>query len=209
MSPIIEAAPYHFSSEELYKIINYFENNWKKCPKPLKKKIRDHLYDAQQRVCPYCFCNFNPHCSNMFLEIDHVVPWKKHRRFTFEEYNLVLSCGVCNRAKLQNETLFDPDTPSYPHDSSGFLIVHPFFDEFDQHLGWSSDTNGLTLRGITPKGKNTILFCNANREYLLKLRSESRYFSIMSRGKRLVYKLIREMDSSDLQSVLEIIQRLQ
>ncbi|MDP9984694.1 hypothetical protein J2W14_004121 [Pseudarthrobacter oxydans] len=94
----------------------------------------------------------------------------------FTQVNLGVACKECNGIKRDKETLVDPSALGYPSTSDAFLVVHPHFDEWSDHIL----RDHLTYASFTDKGKWTIKECRLTRfdERVIGLRyaiSDSRY----------------------------------
>ncbi|WP_442114327.1 HNH endonuclease [Pseudomonas sp. NUPR-001] len=136
---------------------------------PVRSYIREHYRNEQRGICAYCK---NPISFNTAgnAHVEHIVPKSLHIDFIFEEKNLCVICADCNTIKRDQETLGSiPNTlaPSrtqntrrrYPRSSNAFLIVHPHFDEWDQHI----IKFGVRYTDRSEKGAFTIKACKLNR----------------------------------------------
>ena len=96
------------------------------------------------------------------------MPKSLHIGFIFTPKNICVICADCNQIKRNQETLAEiPDTVThgarrrrYPRVSGAFLIVHPHFDVYDDHI---LETNGYYIDKST-KGHFTIGACKLNRK---------------------------------------------
>ena len=104
--------------------------------KAIKSRINQHTLTEQKHRCAYC--------ESFLLEgadpIDHIAPKSLYGEFTFEPYNLVKACTSCNNKPHKGET----DTIKHPEDrneysNNTFSIVHPYFDDPDDHLKYADD----------------------------------------------------------------------
>ncbi|MET0570591.1 MAG: HNH endonuclease, partial [Pedobacter agri] len=142
--------------------------NWKdEDLKELRKSIRDFYRKEQKAICSYCK---NPvslqSASNCHIE--HIVPKSKYRYYIFEPKNLCVICADCNEIKREQETIGEVIDPLikggkrvlYPRSSRSFKIVHPHFDEYDNHI---LILNSAFYLDKTPKGNFTIYACRLNR----------------------------------------------
>lgn len=92
----------------------------------LNKKDKYYKYNAYEliksleiTICPYCNRNtiYNLKYSNKRTsELDHFYPKSKYPCFAISFYNLIPSCKVCNRLKLDN---------------SNKKYINPYDDRFD------------------------------------------------------------------------------
>lgn len=125
-----------------------------------KTRAKQHYYTQQNHFCCYCQKSL-PISHGRVWDLEHIAPKNKHVRFIFEPFNLAASCPTCNQHKRHKEVLVDPTVTHYPTDGSGFFIVHPHFDEYDECISVSPDCT--VYKGINTKGKFTITACGLNR----------------------------------------------
>jgi hypothetical protein len=85
----------------------------------------------------------------------------------FTPRNLALSCPDCNGPKRDEETLVDPSVATYPSSGDGFLIVHPHFDYYYDHIAVA----GVVYTAVegSDKGEWTIGACDLGRFAQLKI----------------------------------------
>ncbi|MDC8012915.1 HNH endonuclease [Tahibacter soli] len=133
----------------------------------LRHYIRCHYRSVQLGVCAYCKCNVSLH-SAANCHVEHIAPKSKYRMFMFEPKNLCVICADCNSIKREQEVhQQEPDTISgqkerkrYPRAGSAFLIVHPHFDTYDDHI----EIFGQFYVDKSDKGHFTIGACKLNRK---------------------------------------------
>lgn len=150
----------HWGTEELQQVRSY---------------IREHYRREQMGTCAYCK---NPISlstpSNAHVE--HIAPKSLYLNFIFEPKNLCVICADCNIIKRDQETFnISPNTvkpllanrerKTYPRSSSAFLIVHPHFDDWEEHI----QKFGIRYTDISDKGAFTINACRLNRFFHKKL----------------------------------------
>ena len=185
--PLINQS-YNYSSEE-QNILN--ENSpsssgdwFKPCFKAIRHNIKNHLLREQKFICPYCKLNIS---LRSYPPIEHIVPKGLHINFMFEPLNLAVSCQMCNSHKGSQETLVQPNTnPNYPTNGISFSIVHPWFDEYNDHIELFED---IFIKAKTTKGKKTINICKLfvpiyaeEREKMLSLNKQKYYKQILLRA---------------------------
>jgi hypothetical protein len=125
----------------------------------LKQRAKSYYIEIQCFRC--CYCNQLIQSTNHRLwDLEHVVPRTSHPRFMFEPINLAAACPDCNGAKAASQPLILKDRRKYPCRSDAFTILHPHFDEFDDHLYWNGS---LIYEPRTLKGKETIYVCDLLR----------------------------------------------
>lgn len=136
----------------------------------LRKEIRNYYRLEQKGICSYCRQTvsivFATNCH-----IEHIAPKSIHPEYIFEPKNLCVICSDCNQIKRDQETIGEiPDTikkkykTKYPDKSEDFLIVHPHFDNYDDHI---LIINGFYIDKASKKGSFTIGACLLNRKLLL------------------------------------------
>lgn len=135
----------------------------------LKKDIRNFYRKQQKILCAYCK---NP-VSVIYPDnchIEHIAPKSIHPEYMFEKKNLCVICADCNKIKRSQETINQiPDTikkkykTKYPDKSEDFLIVHPHYDIYDDHIHIE---NGFYIDKASKKGSFTIGACLLNRKFL-------------------------------------------
>lgn len=161
---------------------------------PVRKEIKAHYISEQQHLC--CYCGLpDPAIHGLDWDVEHIVPRTRHPEFLFTQTNLSVACRECNGSKRAKETLVDPAASAYPSTSDAFLVVHPHFDEWSDHIL----RDHLTYASFTDKGRWTIKECRLNRfdERVIGLRypiSDGRY-------EETVRRLLA--DGSPLQEILD------
>lgn len=153
----------------------------------LRRHIREHYRVEQRGTCSYCKENISlQSASNSHVE--HIVPKSKVIEFIFEAKNLCVVCADCNEIKRELETLKQEENPlkkkyvRYPRSSNAFKIVHPHFDDYDDHIFKLGDI----YIDLSVKGSFTILACRLNRKIHKfgiepSLLSESELFDLMNK----------------------------
>ncbi|MFM5432953.1 retron system putative HNH endonuclease [Aeromonas veronii] len=121
----------------------------------LKSIIKKQLEKLQGNECAFCGLDLETRVS----QIEHIAPKgaKLYPQFTFEKNNLILACSLCNgfEKKGTANTITTLDKVNYKN--CAFKIIHPYFDNPDDHLEYEED-NGLRflIRAKSDKGVNTI-----------------------------------------------------
>jgi 5-methylcytosine-specific restriction endonuclease McrA len=132
-----------------------------------RRLIREYYRTVQNGSCAFCKAPVSLR-SAANCHIEHIVPKSKRREFIFEPKNLCVICADCNEIKRSQETEATiPDTLTnggkaklYPRSSKAFLIVHPHFDVWDDHV----IKFGKLYVDLSDKGAFTIGACVLNRE---------------------------------------------
>jgi HNH endonuclease len=109
-------------------------------PADVERRVRK---DAHER-CGYCL---SPQQLVMArLEIEHIIPRAKGG--TSDEFNLWLSCPLCNRFKADRTSARDPFS------DAAVPLFNPRTERWSEHFRWSED--GLRVIGLTPAGRATV-----------------------------------------------------
>lgn len=135
----------------------------------LRSKIREHYRNEQQGLCAYCKNPISQQSASN-AHIEHIAPKSLYIDFIFEPKNLCVVCADCNEIKKNQEVMNEvPNTVAplskgntrkkYPKASSSFLIIHPHFDDWDNHIL----KFGHQYTDRSPKGAFTIMACKLNR----------------------------------------------
>ena len=125
----------------------------------VKKHIKDHYKVVQDYTCVYCQQKIVVE-HGMAWDIEHIIPKNPYPQFLFTEENLAVACKDCNRIKSDNNVLKNIKRKRFPKKSEDYIIVHPHFDVYDEHI--KIITNQIYLP-IDKKGTNTIEICGLLR----------------------------------------------
>jgi uncharacterized protein (TIGR02646 family) len=128
----------------------------------LKDVIRQQLETLQGDECAFCGLSL----KSRVAQIEHIAPKgsELYPQFMFEKKNLILACSLCNG--FEKKSTFDTiESLDVNYSKCTFKIVHPYFDDPDDHLEYIT-LPGSTLayliqvkekNGIkSPKGEQTI-----------------------------------------------------
>ena len=134
----------------------------------VRKEIRKFYRTKQKGICAFCKQTVSL-ISASNCHIEHIVPKSLHLEYIFTPKNLCVICADCNQIKRDQETLNEiPQTMNksdsrkkYPKSGNGFYIVHPHFDNYDDHI---LIINGYYIDKSSKKGNFTIGACNLNRK---------------------------------------------
>jgi hypothetical protein len=80
------------------------------------------------------------------LELEHIIP--KSKGGTDDEFNLWLSCPLCNRYKADRTRARDPES------GEDTALFDPRRQVWHEHFRWSAD--GLRIIGQTKVGRATV-----------------------------------------------------
>ena len=124
---------------------------------PVRTEIKDHYIVEQNYTCVYC--NRLIATANKALwDAEHVICRDSVPRFMFTPQNLAISCRDCNVLKGQKEVR-TTKRKKFPNESKHYLIVHPHFDKYSDHIRWFGDV----CAPITAKGVETQTICGLTR----------------------------------------------
>lgn len=122
----------------------------------IKSSITTQLNEIQREKC--CYCGLQMWETGRG-EIEHIAPkaarGKSYPQFSFEKQNLALACEYCNGSSKKGET----DVVLTEHavyNQCTFKLVHPYFDNPDDHYEWINEETKVVITHRTPKGKYSI-----------------------------------------------------
>lgn len=164
--------PFVFTAEETAFLIanplnenNKWSNN---IYKPIKDRIRNFYYDSQNGTCAYCRLPISGGTDN--IEIEHIIDKNRREDFTFEPFNLVVSCHNCNFNKSTKRVMsLCPPENTYPNNGYYFEIIHGHFDDYFANIEFKENS---IYHALTPKGEQTIKKCSLDRIKLAEQREE-------------------------------------
>ena len=131
------------------------DSHWKKaCLSGFKTRFRDYMKPKQNYCC--AFCRLDLHSNEATPEIEHIVGKDDFPDWMYEPFNLCLSCKLCNTKKSTKKVLVDESVTRLPHDSSAYLIVHPYLDKYSDYIEIVGNVLYRGKDGIRGKGYNTI-----------------------------------------------------
>lgn len=128
----------------------------------LRSSIRNHYRNAQNSLC--CYCK-NPVSltSAANCQVEHIAPKSRYKDFIFTAKNLCVVCADCNSAKQSFDVIkplpSNKKRTRYPT-TSQFLIVHPHFDIYSEHIRKFGERFYFPR---TKKGENTRTICKLDR----------------------------------------------
>jgi hypothetical protein len=130
----------------------------------LRRYIRNYYRDLTKK-CVYCRKDVSLQSANN-CHVEHIISKSSEPlKFIFEPKNLCVLCSDCNeikKAKEVEDKILKRNKPyrRYPNSSESFLIVHPHFDNYDDHIFKCEDI----YIDLTPKGSYTMYVCKLNRK---------------------------------------------
>lgn len=131
--------------------------------KVVRKEIREYYREIQRLRCVYCQNQVSARSAQGAF-IEHIIPKSQNPHFMFEPKNLCVVCADCNEYKGGKSVDFERITTSrnkrkYPESSADYRIVHPHFDEYEDHI---LKANRIYV-DRSEKGGYTIYICGLNR----------------------------------------------
>lgn len=120
-------------------------------PVELQRQVRARFFNA----CAYC--RTAESLTGMTFEFEHIKPRALDGETLFE--NLCFACPNCNRYKADRQTAVDPVT------EQSVSLFNPQLQVWNEHFAWSDD--GLSLVGLSPIGRATIVALKMNRSQLV------------------------------------------
>ncbi len=134
----------------------YTAAHWKSRKKIIiafKNYVREQLRYNQDCKCAYCGLEIG---ETSYDEIEHIAPkGAGHPEYIFTPENLVLACSLCN-GFTKKGTLETIARKSDIYQECEFLIVHPYFDDPDEHYCWVDEGKRVLIQHATNKGEKTI-----------------------------------------------------
>ena len=123
-----------------------------------KKQFRLVAGTGQNHRCAFCILEIGVDIGNRSDDIEHFAPKRLYPQWTFERFNLMLACEVCNRRWKRTYDPIKKKHSDYEH--CEFNIVHPYLDTVTEHImgGYYNDLLEPTVPvAVTDKGRETIL----------------------------------------------------
>ena len=138
-------------------------------PKDEGKRLWEQSRDTQKfKKIESCLRHMNgntAHCmycdANEATEIDHFHPKAQYTHKTFDWHNYFLSCGVCNRRKLDQFPVDDNGTP---------LLIDPVTEDPHPELPYALVLGSYRENDATLRGKACIDVFGLNRDHLITTR---------------------------------------
>ncbi|AGH96634.1 HNH endonuclease [Pseudobdellovibrio exovorus] len=175
----------------------------------LKKNLKSHLYVEQENLCVYCKQELSK--ETRLTHIEHVIARDNNEKFCFALKNLALSCRDCNSAKSAKYVYHNERTEKslsrYPHRSVRFLIPHPHYDNFDEHVSFFLDFYPIEVNQSS-KGIKLIEICNLRRFGLMANKITAEFKNSAGGMEEKIYKLSAKSPEEALAGIDEIIAEL-
>lgn len=142
-------------------LLSFNHSNWEdEDIVEIKKQIKAHYINEQNNTCPYCQQIIKSENGRLW-DIEHIIPRVEAPNFMFEPHNLCVCCPECNNAKSDKRITISQAKKRYPSSSSSYLIIHPHYDEYSDHI--LVIKAGLYYFPRGNKGEKTIEICKLNR----------------------------------------------
>jgi uncharacterized protein (TIGR02646 family) len=153
--------------KDIIKHENFSSNDWTKEGKKepleaLRAYIRKHYRTEQKAKCAYCKKEVSVRSASN-CQVEHIAPKDKYKDYMFHPKNLCVACADCNEIKWNHDTIKPRKSGNikrYPSSSGAFLLVHPHFDEYTDHIDIFRDRWYVDK---TKKGHFTIGLCKLNQ----------------------------------------------
>ncbi|AWI57951.1 HNH endonuclease [Sinorhizobium fredii] len=145
--------------QKLLKDVNFTSEAWADPSiEGIRASIKQHYIVEQQYRCCYCQQELiNEH--GRAWDVEHVIARSQNPRLMFEPRNLAVACTECNGKK--SKVAVTRKVPlRLPTASASYLIVHPHFDRYDEHIEIEGN---YTFHALTEKGSFTIHQCQLYR----------------------------------------------
>jgi len=130
--------------------------------KTIKKNMKERLLSLQGNQCVYCRRMIDVR-TKYDGDREHFANKKKYPRFTYEKYNLFLSCITCNRPLKSTFDTIATYNDNYKR--CIFTIVHPILDNVDDHIQYIEEAMPEKL---TDKGEATIKLFNLADRFIVR-----------------------------------------
>ena len=159
----------------------------------IRGSITSQLDSIQNQKCCYCGLQL---WETGRGEIEHIAPkasrQKAYPEFTFTKQNLALSCEYCNGSSKKGETdiIFRYNAK---YSDCEFKLVHPYFDNPNQHYQWINYETKIMISHKTWKGKYSIILFGLKD--LASARAKQRIFEKKVNKKIIVNNLLNRFFS--------------
>jgi len=190
------------------------DNNENKCTwrfselEPILERLRANLEGKQRKKCFFCKSKMSK--DNMIEDMEHILHKGYYKQFTYEPKNLILVCRACNFKKGIKDVGIDLEylkndiiNETYPFHSNNFTIIHPYLDEYENHI---EIRDNFLFIGIDNKGFATIEAYKLYRENLVIEKAE-KHFSSEDELQAILHNLRNEYNEEDLINIIDNLER--
>jgi hypothetical protein len=122
--------------------------------KAFKKSVKDHGMDTQDKKCVWCEAKIGK-SGRRTAHRDHIAPKHIYEQWTFVPKNIAMSCEFCNGFEIKKD-LDTINLSAAVYEDCTFLIVHPYIDDPDEHIGYDEGNDPVLMVGLSDKGLWTI-----------------------------------------------------
>lgn len=161
-----------------------------------KGNIRTHLKRQQNNRCAFCRCRISVGTS--WSNLEHLVSKTDYLQFKFTSNNLVYCCIKCNMAKVKSNTLSNPIADKtqqlFPNHSGGFVIVNPYYDDYENHIDFIDDII-IVVANNSDKGRETIRLYKLFRPEL----AEDRAFELNLNQNNVTQNLLTRLTDTNIE----------
>lgn len=130
------------------------------CVTDIKLRIKKHYISEQGQKCAYCKVDLHTSHGGVW-DTEHIIDKDSFPQWIFEPLNLCVSCKDCNQAKGTRSVTKSIAYKSFPKSKSNYRIVHPHFDNYEEHIEVAVPS--VTYRYKSEKGKETVEVCGLLR----------------------------------------------
>ncbi|HWD33427.1 MAG TPA: HNH endonuclease [Pseudomonas sp.] len=167
----------------------------------IRKHIRDHYLLQQGYRCAYCKIE-KKEANGLTWDVEHILPKSKYPQYLFHPENLAIACKECNIPKDDHDILVGQKSASYPRGIGRYKIIHPHFDNYDEHLEIAVVDGRRIYRVLNDgKGMATYALCNLAR-------FDHKYAGWSSFDEAIVAEVSRFLDNCPPDSTPAEIQRM-
>lgn len=179
----------------------------------IRTNIKEYLRRINNNKCFYCKTIIP--LGNNTATIEHIIGKSKYPQFTYHPKNLTYLCPTCNRLKQHDEVLIESlrnkvfSYDEYPFDSSNFIHIHPYLDEYEEYIDTSDIFYVAKLKNTEiEKGINTIKLYHLDR--LLLIEDKVRRFEncimdlAMNASNEFANEILKELSIDDMIRLKEL-----
>lgn len=171
-----------------------------------RSEVKRHYYYHQKTRC--CYCSFLLQAHARAYDAEHILDKSTHSEYMFFPDNLAVACILCNSSKSAKSVLADKSKKptSIPEKSEDYIIVHPHFDDWSDHLQFDKIGRVVSKPGSI-KGEETIEICGIDTQNFLILANEFAP-EYRERAHQLLCKVITYKQRSRIKQTLSIMEEL-
>lgn len=161
-----------------------------------KTNLKFHIILHQNDRCAYCRKLLE--ADGKYEPLEHIVAKTIRPEWQLLPMNLIVTCDSCNNLKGSQQVLQEDyvDVEDYPLISNAYIIFHPYFDNWSDHLDYENDIFIVPIKNS--KGLKTIQICKLYRYNIIINRAKELKLGQKSPMGKIIHRL-RGMDISDPQ----------